>query len=174
MLLIGLRVLESLALAGGREVSCPFGMFSTPVIRLALDSFGLVLLGICWWDLHPFWAILLLFLALFGPVLVLAFLLLLLWFLLLLVQLLDLRFQSKDLFFFRGRGIPSLGLLVGLELIIGKEHERIRLDFCSFFVFVFLFADVGDKFLVQYRLVRLEEVRQKVIGRFPPGRQRVD
>jgi len=165
--LVGLGVLESLALACGCDVSSPFFMLGAPKVLLAVDGLWFVLVSICWRDLHPFWAILLLFLALFSPVFVLAFLLLLLWFLLLLVQLLDLGFQSENLFFFQGRGIPSLGLFVGLELVVGEEHERIWLDVGSFLVFVFLFADVGDEFLVRYCLVRLEEVRQEVIGCSP-------
>ncbi len=88
-----LGVLESLALAGGHEVSCPLGVFGTPEILLALDGLWLVLVSVCWWDLHPFWAILLFLLAFLGPVFVPTLLsLLLLWFLLLLSQLLDLGF----------------------------------------------------------------------------------
>jgi len=148
-------------------MSCPFGVLGTPVVGFALDGLGLVLIGICWRDLHPFWAILLLFLALFGPILVFAFLLLLLWFLFLLLQLLDLGFQGEDLLFFRGRGVPGLSLFVGLKLVVGEKHECIWLDVCSFLVFVFLFANVGDEFSVRYRLVGLEEVCQEVIGCFP-------
>ncbi len=86
-----LGVLQSLALAGRHEVSCPLGMLGTPEVLLALDGFGLVLVGICQWDLHPFWAILLFLpFAILGPVFVLTFLVLLLWLLLFLLQLLDL------------------------------------------------------------------------------------
>jgi len=67
-----------------------------------------------------------------------------------------------------------LCLFIGLELVVGEEHECIWLDFCSFLIFVFLFANVGDEFPVQYCLVSLEEVCQEVIGCFPPSRQRVN
>ncbi len=156
-------------------MSSPFGMLGTPVIRLALYGFGFVLVGICWWDLHPFWAILLFLpFALLGSIFVLTFLPLLLWFLLLLLQLLDLRFQDKNLFLFWGWGIPGFGLSECFELVIGEEHEGIGVDLCSFFVFVLLFADIGDKLSVQNSLVCLEEVCQEVIGCFPPCHQRVD
>ncbi len=168
-------ILESLALAGRREMSCPLGMLGTPIVHLALDVFGLVPVSVCWQDLHPFWAIILLLsFALFGSVFDLAFLLLLLRFLLFLLQLLDLSFQGKDLLLFWRGCVPSFGLPEGLELVVGKEHEHIWLDLCSFLVFVFLFANVGDKFLVQYGLVHLEEICQEVICCFPPSCQRVD
>ncbi len=123
-MLVSLGVFESLALAGRCEMSCPFGVLGTPVIGLALDSFGLVFVSVCRWDLHPFWAILLLFLALFGPVFVFPFLLLLLRLLLLLTQLLDLRFQSENLLFFRGRGVPSLCLLLVLNLLSARSMSE--------------------------------------------------
>jgi len=144
-----LGILNSLALAGRREMFCPLGMLGTPEILLALDGFGLVFFGVCQRDLHPFWAILLLPSALLGPVPVLALLaFLLLWFLLFLLQLLDLGFQGKDLFFFWGWCIPSVGLFEGFELVVHQKHEGIGVDFHPFFVLILLFADVRDELLV--------------------------
>jgi len=139
-------------------------MLGTPVVCFALDGFGFVLVGICRRDMHPFWAVLLLLpFALLGSIFVLAFLLLLLWLLFLLLQLLDLRFQGKNFLHFWGRCVPSFGLFECFEFVISKEHEGIWFDLCSFLVFIFLFADVGDEFSVQYSLVCLEEVCQEVV-----------
>ncbi len=156
-------------------MSCPFGMLGAPIICLALDGFGLVLIRICWRDLCPLQAVLLLLsFALFGPVFVLAFLLLLLWLLSFLLQLLDLSFQGENLLLFWGQCIPCVSQLESFELVIGKEHEGIGVDLCSFLVFVLLFADVGDEFSVRNGLVCLDEVSQEVIGHFPPCCQRIN
>jgi len=148
-LLVGLGILESLALAGRREVSCPFCVLGTPEILLALDVSGFVLVSICWQDLHPFWAIFLLLpFALFGPIFVLSFLLLLLWLLSLLPQLLDLSFKGEDLLLFWGWCIPSIGLFECFKLVVSEEHEGIGVDLCSFFILILFLMDVGDELSV--------------------------
>jgi len=75
-------------------------MRGAPEELLAIHNFRLVLVSICWWDLHPFGIAIFLAFALFLAILVFKILLGLLW-LLLLLESLDFGFQCQDLLIFR-------------------------------------------------------------------------
>jgi len=98
LIVLGVLV-QTLALACGCDVSCPFVMLGTPKVLLALDGFGLVLVSIGRWDFHPLGTFHFLFLfAFLSPILVFTLFVHLFGLYLLLLHLLNLGFQCKDLF----------------------------------------------------------------------------
>jgi len=75
----------------------------------------------------------------------------------LLLELLNGGFQSHNLLQFGGRGIPCLGLVKALVLVVRLRHEGVRIEVMSFLILVLLGTDVIAEILVRDLLVCLEE-----------------